>query len=500
MMTASLLLIFSMGAAPDVAAQCRALAANPPHTSIRVAAADALPASESLPAYCRIRGTIEPEIGFEARFPLADWNGRYFQAGCGGFCGRVEPDREKPSNAINHALRRGYATITTDGGHEGESLGDARWALDNPAAEAVYAHRTVPLTFEAGHRLVAALYGTGAERSYFSGCSNGGRLGAIAAQRYPELFDGIVIGCPVLNLSINGGAFGAWVLQANADANGGRILDHRFAAKLPMLAANAMEQCDALDGRADGVIANPRACTVDLAAVPDCGDEPADDCLTAAERGVVGKWYSGPVNGSGAAIFPGMPPGSEPYWGFWYLGTPDFPGVGTLLADGYGAYLGFPEDPVGYSALDFDFDRNVAKLAAQGRLFDALDTDLAAYRAAGGKLLMWHGLADPLVIPDQSRRYYEAVVGHMGADATGTFFRYFEAPGLGHCWELPASLPDQMDLLSVLERWVEDGVAPDGIAVTSDAAGSDRAVGDGGSRGTLRPYPRPAEYALVPAP
>ena len=170
-----------------------------------------------LPDFCQITGLIEPSINFEARFPVSDWNGNYFQAGCGGFCGLVLPERETHSNSINHALRKGYAAITTDSGHSGDHIGDATWAHNNPLAEQVYARDILPITRAAGHELIKLIYGKDPDFSYFSGCSNGGRLGAKAAQEYPNLFDGIIAGCPVLNLSMNGGVFGAWILQANSD-------------------------------------------------------------------------------------------------------------------------------------------------------------------------------------------------------------------------------------------------------------------------------------------
>ena len=491
MLIATLFVAATMATTPGTARQCLALAEGGLAAGLTIDTAEPVDGMPDLPAYCRVRGVIDPAIGFEARLPLDDWNGKYFQAGCGGFCGQVLPDRASRSNAINHALRRGYATITTDGGHSSESLGDARWALDNPAAEAVYGHRVLPLTFAAGHELVERLYGNSPRLSYFSGCSNGGRLGAVAAQRYPELFDGIVIGCPVLHLSLNGGAFGPWVLKANADAEGRPILDHRFTAKLPMLEANAVAQCDGADGSVDGIIAEPFACAVRLSAIPACESQAGAACLTEAERGVVQKWYQGPVDSAGERIFAGMPPGSERYWGFWYLGKKDSPGVGILLARDYGRYLGFIEDPADYRVLDFDFDDDVPKLAAQGELFDALDTDLGSFRDAGGKMILWHGLSDPLVLPQQSRRYFKAVVERFGRDRTAEFLRFFEAPGLGHCWEMPASVPDQMDLLGALERWVEDGVAPDTIALRGRAASADNSP-----EGTLRPYPQRAVFTL----
>ena len=478
----------------DITGSCEAFAANNTNSAVNVHSSQTISQTKGLPAFCQITGKIEPNIGFEARYPLTNWNGKYFQAGCGGFCGVVEVNRETQSNAINHALRRGYATITTDAGHEGAHLGDGTWAKDNPDAERVYAHEVLPLTHAAGHDFAQQLYGTAPSYSYFSGCSNGGRLAAIAAQRYPALFDGIVAGCPVLNLSINGGVFGAWVLQANSDSQGGRILDHNFKPKLAMLEANAYAQCDGRDGQEDGVISDPFNCRVDLGTIPICEESNEPACLTAEEKAVTRKWYDGPIDSSGTQIFPGMAPGSERFWGHWYLGNESFPGAGTLLADGYGTYLGFPEDPDSYSALNFNFDQDVPKLATQGVLYNALDPDLSAFRNAGGKMIMWHGMADPLVLPQQSPDYYRAVEKTMGgSDEVEGFFRLFMVPGMGHCWELPAALPDNMSMLGALEQWVEHGLAPDAIPINR--------FNENGSvmqSGELRPYPQKATYSPHP--
>ena len=148
---------------------------------------------EDLPGFCQLQGSIEPSIGFEARLPLADWNGKYYQSGCGGYCGMVLPDKPGYANTINEALKRGYATITTDAGHQA-TIGDPSWAKDNPEAVELYGHRAIALTHRAGTGLTRAFYGREPSREYFGGCSNGGRMAAMAAQRYPDLFDGILGG------------------------------------------------------------------------------------------------------------------------------------------------------------------------------------------------------------------------------------------------------------------------------------------------------------------
>lgn len=422
-----------------------------------------------LPGFCAVRGTIEPDIGFEARFPLEGWNGKFYQAGCGGYCGSLLPDKEGPSNSINAALRKGFAAIITDGGHRAW-LGDASWAKDNPVAVEVFAHRLIPLTHRAGTLLVQAYYGEAARLDYFGGCSNGGRLAAMAAQRYPDLFDGILGGAAVLDLSSSGGVFGSWVVQANAGPGGGRILDRaNFAHKLPLLERAILAQCDGSDGEYDGVISQPRKCAVDLAALPRCGSDDDGACFTEQELGVLKLWYRGPTDSAGRQLFPGMPPGSERYWVAWFLDAEGKTAPGNGLGGDYARYLGFEDGaPEDFTALDFDFDTDPARLEATGRLLNATDPDLDAFRDAGGKFLLWHGWQDPLVLPDQTVAWYEGIVDHMGGrPAVDPFMRLFMIPGKGHCWELPSGAPDRFDPLAVLDDWVERGRAPGQLHVTA---------------------------------
>ena len=424
---------------------------------------------EDLPGFCQLQGTIDPDIRFEARLPLIDWNGKYYQSGCGGYCGAVMPDKPGFSNTINEALRRGFATITTDNGHEG-GMGEAAWAKDNPTAVDVYAHRGVRLTHDAGTRLTHEFYNRAPTREYFSGCSNGGRMAAIAAQRYPMLFDGILGGGGVLNLSYSGGVYGSWVVASNTNDDGNRILTQQnFGKKLHLLEEKVIEQCDATDGQVDGAISLPRRCEVDVAALPLCKDENTSECFAATEKAVLEKWYQGPRNSAGKQLFPGMPAGSERYWAVWFLDSKDRIAGGNQLGGRYAKYLGFEGGtPEEYTALDFDFDKDPPRLATTGRVLDALDPDLSEFRDAGGKYLMWHGWADPLVLPDQSLDYYESVAKEMGGfESIKPFFRLFMIPGQGHCWEMPADVPDRFDPITALDTWVETGAPPDGIPATA---------------------------------
>jgi feruloyl esterase len=422
-----------------------------------------------LPDYCAIRGTIDPDIGFEARFPLDDWNGKFYQSGCGGYCGSVRADKKGFSNSINEALKKGYASITTDGGHSAW-LGDASWADGNPVAVEVYAHSVLPLTHEAGTRMVEAFYGTPAKLEYFGGCSNGGRLAAMAAQRYPGLFDGILGGGAVLSLSKSGGIYGSWVVQANSSTDGWSILNQaNFAHKLPALEQAVISQCDGSDGNVDGIISQPRLCEVDVSALPACEAGGSDSCFTDDERAVLTRWYQGPRDSSGNQLFPGMPAGSERYWLVWFLDPEGKTAPGNGLGGGYAKYLGFEDGaPNDFTALDFDFDKDPARLEANGRLLNATDPDLRAFRDSGGKYLLWHGWQDALVLPDQTVDWYESIVAEMGGrEAVDPFLRLFMIPGKGHCWELPSSAPDRFDPIAVLEDWVERGRAPGQLNVTA---------------------------------
>jgi hypothetical protein len=460
--------------------------------NIQLKAAEVITGKENLPDFCSVRGTIAPGIGFEMRLPMQDWNGKLFQSGCGGYCGSVLPDKPGWSNTINGALQMGYAAITTDAGHEG-GLGDASWALGNPQAVALYAHESIPLAHAAAAQLATAFYGADPARSYFGGCSNGGRMGAMAAQRYPELFDGIFAGGSVLNLSQNGGIFGSWVVQSNTTADGDRILTAaNFAAKLPLLEAEILAQCDASDGRTDGSISEPRVCQPDPDRLPACepGTTDVSACFTQAEKEVLQRWYQGPRNAAGKQLYPGMPPGSERFWMVWFLDPPGQVAPGNSLGGDYARYLGFPEGvPEGYSAMDFDFETDPPRLAANGKQLNALDPDLSAFRDGGGKLLMWHGWQDPLVLPDQSVAYYESLEATMGGRAAAQdFVRLFMIPGQGHCWEIPASQPDRFNPLAVLERWVEEGDAPENLQLTTPPAQPGNAA-QPGRTATLCPYP-----------
>lgn len=474
---------------------CPSLATRLDSATIADAQSRIVEAQGAMPAYCRITGTIRPTIRFDMRLPLGGWNGNFYVSGCGGFCGAMTPETPGFANGIAEPVRRGYAAIHTDSGHPGASQGDSSWAPGNREALELYAHRWLPLAHAAGLGMVRSFYGQEARYRYFVGCSNGGRMALIAAQRYPNLFHGIISGCPAVDLVNAGGAFGAWKLKTNNDAQA-PVLSPAFNRKLPSLIAAVNAQCDARDGAADGLIARPFACRINLAKLPTCADgADGDTCFTGEEKRVIGLWYQGPVDSKGRRLFHGMPIGSEQYWKIWYLQDPS-KAVGTQLADGFTRNIVHDPRYPGFSAETFDFDRDPGRLLRDFGFLNPTDPDLSAFRKAGGKLLMWHGQADPLVVPQQSVAYYQQVQRKMGgATRVQQFFRFFLAPGLGHCWEAPsASAPEEFDPMSAIADWVEHGKAPDRIIARPSAR-----QGNGLPIAEVRYRPYPLQPVVIAA-
>ncbi len=484
-LTGILFLLFDVSFV-NAATPCDEIVAQTFH-GMTVATIGSVASSSDTPAFCRINGTIEPQIAFEMRLPTQTWNGNFYQAGCGGFCGDFNADKAGYSNTIVEAVKRGYAAIIVNNGHTG-GLADASWAVNNETALQVYADTGVPLVADAARQLIRAFYGKPPRRAYFAGCSNGGRMAAIAAQRYPQLFDGILAGAPVMDLTENGGLYGSWIVQKNRAPDGGVIIDSAFNVKIPKLRAEIARQCPAAMDRTGAIVTDPRACRFEAEQLPVCASgEHGASCFTDRERAVLAAWYSGPRDSAGNKLFAGTPLGSEPFWPVWLTGTAKSRPVGMDLGSGYLKMAFSPKD-LG-PALDsshFNFDRDPPRLASRAGAFNAMDPNLSAFAKAGGKLLMYQGWADPVVLPETAARYYDAAVAQNGGlKSTQDFFRLFMIAGVGHCWEAPAEAPDQFDPIAALEDWVERGQAPNAIPI----AQSDRS-GSVVRRALLHPYPQ----------
>ena len=429
-------------------------------------------AADDLPAYCRVLGYVRPAINFEIRLPVAGWNEKLYMAGCGGFCGTLDSDRVGFINAINYALRRDYAVSTMDGGHWGTNVLDGRWARDNPVAEADWGWRAVAETTRVTKTVISAYYGDEPQYSYFQGCSTGGRMANMTALRQAGDFDGIISGAPALDYTGLVATAFSWIVQANTSEDGQAIVT---GEDVPLIQGAVIAACDSADGVEDRMVSEPETCSFDPGALLCSAGETAS-CLSQAKVDVLRTWYAPATNSGGDVLYPGgVPLGSESYWPLWLTGKPG----GTGLIPGFNVnflrYMAFAEDPASdYTALDFDFDQDPPRLAAMSAIYNSDSPDLAAFRDAGGKLILWHGSADAIVFPGKTIDYYEKLIEASGGpEATEAFARLFMLSGVDHCGLQPGPgiTQDGIDLLTALEGWVEKGEAPGQVLMTKTKDG-----------------------------
>lgn len=418
--------------------------------------------TDALPKYCQVRGRIADRIRFEMRLP-EDWNGRFMMAGCGGFCGELLPDKSGHSNAINEALKRGYAAISHDAGHQAKSW-QVNWAYEDAEALEIWAHKVIPMVRNLGVELVNAVYQQAPNYSYFSGCSNGGRLGLIAAQRYPQLFDGIAAGGPILNLSETAGLWGNWVLQHAAAADAPLLT----AVEVEWLKNQVLQQCDGHDDQTDGIISAPQQCHFDFSSLQCTSEQEPSNCLSAEQTNMLTTLYSGVKNAKGEVVAGSMEFGSEHYADIWIFGTPERPAWGAAASQGYRQLLSmelFERETA--NAVSTQTMLDWLDQAALPQLTDAVEPTLAGLQQHATKLMIYQGWADPLIIPQPVIDYYQqALASTDDNEALQEHARLFMLPGWGHCWERPAEAPDQFDPLQVLEQWVEQDQAPDAFIAT----------------------------------
>ncbi len=420
--------------------------------------AESVPAAGNLPASCQVAGVIKPssdsEVRFELWMPSAGWNGRFQGAGNGGFAGSINYP------GMRAALAGGFATASTDTGHKG-GVTDAAWALGHPEKIVDFGYRAVHLMTVDAKAIIHAFYGKGPGPSYFNGCSNGGRQALMEAQRFPEDYDGIVAGAPA-NYWTHLLANSVWNLLA---VTGDSYIP---AKKLPAIQAAALAACDALDGLKDGLIEDPSRCHFDPA-VLQCQGAETDACLTAPQMTALKKLYTG-------GVFPGYEPGGEAEPGGWVTWiTGQAPEKSLMFAFGtqFFKYMMFDNAAWDYRAFDAGRDTKAtdAKLAG---ILNSTDPDLSRFRARGGKLILYHGWSDAAIAPLNAINYYQSVAAKMG-DTRG-FLRLFMVPGMQHCFG--GSGPNSFgqfggaagdadhDVGAAIERWVEQGIAPERIVAT----------------------------------
>lgn len=431
-----------------------------------VTSARVIDAAGDMPAYCEVRATALPAISIEVRLPVTGWNGRFYQVGCGGFCGNLG-GRSGFVNAMGPGLQKGYATATTDSGHHGLTSFDADWADGNVNAERDWGWRSIGETNRVAQATIQAFYGKPSDQAIFQGCSTGGRMANMAALRYPKMFQGIISGAPALNETGLAGPGLAWQVKANTGPDGKQILK---ADKVDLIGAEVMRQCDGVDGAEDKLIADPRQCSVDLSKITCNAGSEAKACITPEEREVVEKWRKSPVDFSGKTLFVGgIPEGSEPFWRTWLTGNETgAPGLNPLFAQSFGSYMAYPEDPgPAYKATEFDFDKDPARMEAAAQMYNADDPDISAFRAAGGKMIVWHGWADAIVSPYTTVAWHKAAEKTAGgAEVLAKNVRLYMIPGLDHCGIAsgPGGISQaNLDPLGALESWMQKGEAPQSL-------------------------------------
>jgi feruloyl esterase len=423
----------------------------PDHAPGRVLSTRSAAKTDGMPAFCEARGYIAPQVGFAVRLP-DPWNGKLLFRGCGGMCGEVRIER------ADDALKRGYATATTDMGHSSSAV-DALWAYRNPDAEVDFAHRATHVSTLAAKALARAYYASAPQKAYFQGCSTGGRQGLIAATRYPDDFDGIIAGAPIIYYG-TGAATLAHATRSLMRDDGSPLLS---AADLDLLGRSALAACDGLDGSDDGVIEDPRACTFSPAAL-QCQRSKTDKCLSEEQIVGVEAVYAGLRDRRGRLLEPGRPLlGSEPNWLGNFVGRDSArPLYESFIGDVF-RYLMFDDDPgPRWTLKDLDVTRDLTRMRRADALMSVRNPDLTSFNARGGKLIMYHGWRDQSVLPEVSTHFYDGMTNAVGGlGRAQAFARLFMIPGMDHCAGGPGA--HDVDWLSALEAWVEAGKAPDEV-------------------------------------
>lgn len=414
--------------------------------------------------YCQVKATIEPSINVVVVLPEQQWTQRFLQVGCGGLCGQVNLSPSDTSGCAP-ATQGELVIAATDMGHSGGMM-DASWAED-PQKRIDFAYRANHLTALLSKALIQTYYGQPQKYAYFMGCSDGGREALMEAQRFPDDFDGISAGAPAAFFQFQNSFFHGWNVVANQREDGSAIL---LQKRLPVLHRAVLAHCPTLSGVNDGLLENPYACTFSPEWVKTCMASQSDksDCLTPEEIGVAEKLYRGAYDSAGNQfVVAGLPLGSELRWPV--PATADGHSMSEMMALPALQSVLLPGGKQNITMMrDFPLNsQNFAAVAKLAPLYNAANTNLSGYMKRGGKLIMWHGLADDSVSPAFSIAYYRSVEALLGKKNTEQFVRLFLLPGVAHCGGGEGL--DQIDLLSPLMAWTEQQVAPN-VLISGRAA------------------------------
>ncbi|MEO5925333.1 MAG: tannase/feruloyl esterase family alpha/beta hydrolase [Bryobacteraceae bacterium] len=423
----------------------------------------------NLPAFCRVTATLTPssdsQIQIEVWMPEARWNANLQSVGNGAWAGTISYP------AMATALAEGFATASTDTGHAGGNA--ANFIPGHPEKVIDFSYRAIHEMTVAAKRIIEANYGRPATKSYFNGCSTGGRQALTEVQRYPADYDGIIAGAAANYAThLHGGQ--VWT-AAIANKDPATVIP---AAKFALLHEAALKACDGRDGVKDGVIENPLKCNFDPKVLL-CKGTDAPTCLTGPQVETAQLTYAGPKDARGNSLFPGMEPGSEAGWATLSGARP------LGIADDTYRLLVFQDANWDYRT--FEAARDIARATRDiGPLMDSTDPNLRPFFFRGGKLLMYHGWADPGIAPRNSVNYYNSVVKTVGKNAAADEIRLFMVPGMGHCGGGDGT--STFNAMAALTLWVEQGHAPDSIPASRVRNGqTDRTR-------PLCPFPQVAKY------
>lgn len=467
------------------------------------------PPPVTLPAHCEVTGTMRERQGvdgqryairFHLRMPEA-WNGRFFFEGGGGTNGELGSAIGRLSGDVPPALAQGYAVLSQDSGHDNATNSDPKrggptaFGFD-PQARADYGGASLAPVTLAARALVTHFYGSAPKYSYFVGCSKGGQEGMALAQRHPELYDGIVAGAPGFALP-RAALAEAWDTQQFAKvvkAKGEKLTLASLAASfsdsdLGLVRKAVLDACDADDGLVDGIVGAPGQCTsakvVPMLERSSCGAAKGATCLSTAQIDALQRIHEGPRTSAGKPIYASFPwdaGWADMGWRIWKIGSADgripalnvvmgAPSLATIFTVPPKAPGATPDALLAYQ-LGFDFDRDAAAIYATGHGFSrsawqdigARSSDLSAFRKRGGKMIVPHGVSDPVFSVADTTGWWKEVNRKSRGRAAG-FVRVFPVPGMGHCQGGPAT--DRFDSFGALVRWVEEGRAPDRIEASA---------------------------------
>ena len=464
---------------PDFAERCampEGLGEDVELTSVTLVAA-----ADGLPEHCRVEGMInrrvgaggvEYGIGFQLALP-AEWNGRFLLQGGGGLNGTVRPAIGPVAAGSIPALARGFAVASHDGGHKGVVF-DASFMADQRAA-LDFAETAVLRVTHVARGLTTQVYGIAPHHSYMTGCSTGGREGMLASQRYPELFDGIVIGAPAMRPGYSNMAAEYAQVLLNRTLPAGEEGPAGFTpAERAVVDRELRRQCDAADGRTDGMIMNVEACRAFDTTALQCRPGQTEGCIAAGRVDAMRQAMAGARDASGRPTYIDYP---------WDTGiTWPGPGLPGFLPVGQPGPFG-----PATTAREIDIDARLHDLRwdAANRLTDTpYWTNLNTYLAKGSKLMFFHGVSDPWFSAFDTWDYFQRAQAANGEEAWGDAARFYMVPGMMHC--SGGNAFDNFDLLGPMVDWVENGTAPSSVPAT-------RTSGEAGSM-KLCPHPAYAHY------